>query len=113
MTTIKNMAYWRTKNGVKSDGSYDGGELKSKRSPMKQKKSDDGKITYPKVSTTTVTKKATKDYKPPIGPRDKDGGFTTITNPGAAKPGPEITKTVYDSPNKQIPKEWTTVAKKS
>jgi len=36
MTTIKNMAYWRSKNNVKSDGSYDGGELKANRSPMKQ-----------------------------------------------------------------------------
>jgi len=37
MTTIKNMAYWRAKNNVKSDGNYDGGDLKANRTPMKHK----------------------------------------------------------------------------
>ena len=30
MTTVKNMAYWRSKNNCKADGSYDGGSLKAK-----------------------------------------------------------------------------------
>ena len=38
MTTVKNMAYWRSKNNCKADGSYDGGSLKAKRSPMKNYK---------------------------------------------------------------------------
>jgi hypothetical protein len=36
MTKIKNMAYWRAKNNAKSDGNYDGGDLKANRTPMKQ-----------------------------------------------------------------------------
>jgi hypothetical protein len=37
MTNIKNMAYWRAKNGCGSKGSYDGGspDLKANRSPMR------------------------------------------------------------------------------
>ena len=43
MTTIKNMAYWRSKNKVKSSGSYDGGDLKAKRSPMRHQDEDHGR----------------------------------------------------------------------
>ena len=50
MTTIKNMAYWRSKNNVKSDGSYDGGELKANRSPMRQQVKLDKKFIKPQLS---------------------------------------------------------------
>jgi hypothetical protein len=36
MTNIKNMAYWRAKNGMKSAGSFDGGLIGGQRSPMRQ-----------------------------------------------------------------------------
>ena len=64
-------------------------------SPAKQKTIDG--ITYPKATKKTTTKKKmSSDYVRPIGPRDEDGGFTTIVNENASGPGSEVKTTVYD-----------------
>jgi len=64
-------------------------------SPAKQKTING--ITYPKATKKTTTKKKmSSDYVRPIGPRDEDGGFTTIVNENASGPGSEVKTTVYD-----------------
>ncbi len=60
MTTVKNMAYWRSKNKCGSKGSYDGDlpKLKAKRSPMKNYKNpQDYKVFNMGNEATPVKKK--------------------------------------------------------
>ena len=84
MTTIKNMAYWRSKNKVKSDGSYDGGNLKAKRSPMKHEVDDFPHEHGPDDSIRPI-------YPPGVTNPDKDKNWPPPKPPKKDK---------KDSPNK-------------
>ena len=86
MTTIKNMAYWRSKNGVKSNGSYDGGDLKAKRSPMRHQDEDHGR---------------THDHNPKTGEAHWYGALLPDEAKKKWGPGPKPPKDKESSPNKQ------------
>jgi len=69
--------------------------FKMKNNPFKQEHRGSTRVTYPKATQTTTTKKKMgSDYVRPIGPRDEDGGFTTIENED--NNSELVSTTVYD-----------------